>query len=219
MRKRTLRDLSTIFGVAVIIAGLVLLKSWSERGSYTKQRWAWREQVEKQRRNLGTELLSWDILRETKGTIYSGPKFHETLLALHGTVVNLVGFMVPLYEFRNAREFLVLPLPIECYFCGRPPMRDVVFVQMGGDQEVQVVNEPVLISGILTLSEGAGAKFFYVIKEARWGAAEVGGKLTQKITSPEHMAPAHLKQLDDETMYEGAEPPKPDSAATDSSTE
>ncbi|HOJ34225.1 MAG TPA: DUF3299 domain-containing protein [Candidatus Hydrogenedentes bacterium] len=207
MRKRTAQDLVTLLGVVVIIAGMVAFKMFSDRNDLARRMDAWRVNLENDNAKSGVEILKWDLLRRTKGTMRSGPTFDPKLLELKDTIVNLVGFMVPLYEFRDAHEFLLLPLPIECYFCQMPPMRDVMFVQMAEGQVAKMVNEPVLINGQLVLNEGPGTKFFYVIKNARWGAADPNIQFTMKQTAPEHMAAGHTRSLEQEPMLEGSEPP------------
>ena len=209
MRKRTIRDLGTVAGVLAIIAGIVLFQAISKRGDLRVRMNAWRQETEDSRRNAGFQLLSWDLLGKTKGK-YT-PTFDEELVPYDQALVNIVGFMVPLYEFRDAAEFLLLPLPIECYFCAIPPMRDVIFVQMSPGETARIVNEPILINGTLNLNpkgleqEGeAESKFFYTITNAKWGPAEEGGELTTKRTGAEHQAPAHLREVD-MNLYEGVE--------------
>jgi hypothetical protein len=51
-------------------------------------------------------------------------------------------------------------------------MRDVVLVQMEKDKTVDIVTEPVVVSGTLALNEGPGTKFFYVVKDANRGVTE-----------------------------------------------
>jgi hypothetical protein len=124
----------------------------------------------------------------------AGPKFDPGLIEIRDAEINIIGFMVPLQEFRQVNEFLLLPLPIQCYFCEAPPMRDVMLVQMAEGERTDIVNEPVIVNGLLTLNEGPGTKFFYVLKEASREAAEKGGKLTRKSIRPE--AIQHMKEQD-----------------------
>ena len=217
MRKRVVRDLGTIFGIVVILAAVVLINGYMRRGTLADQMDKIRRKAELDQQNLGAQLLPWELLRRTKGTKWSGPTFDPELKAVKDTRVNLVGFMVPEYEFRQMREFILLPLPIECYFCQAPLMREVVLVQMEKDAKVDLVKEPILINGDLTLNEGEGTKFFYVVKNATRGPAEKGGKLTRKQVGGEHMMHgAAAKQAEEaakEPLMSGQEPPKstPDS--------
>ena len=195
IRRRTIRDFGTIIGVGVILAGVVFVNAqWNRTGKY-EHFWAVREQVESERETGGLELLKWPVMQETKGTRSSGPTYAEQLLQHKSQRVDIVGYMVPLYEFRNATEFLLLPVPLECYFCQMPPMRDVVYVRMAEGEVAQMVDEPVLINGELELFDGEEeTEFFYVIKEAAWGPGVQGMKMTPKNTPQEHRIPKHIKQ-------------------------
>ena len=211
MRRRVVRDLSTILGIIVILTAVVLLNGYLRRGGLAEQMDKVRRKAETEQRNYGVDLLSWELLRQTKGTKNSGPTFAAELLPKKNTQVSLIGFMVPQYDFRQMTEFILLPLPIECYFCQAPPMREVVLVQMAKDAKVDLVKEPVMISGELTLNEGKGTKFFYVLKNATRGAAERGGKLTRQQVSQDHMmhgaAQKQAEESQNETLAPGKEPP------------
>jgi len=212
VKRRVVRDLGTLVGIVVILAAVVFINGYMRRGTLATQMDAVRRKAELDQKNLGTDLLTWNLLRQTTGTKWSGPTFASELLPLKDTRVSLVGFMVPQYEFRQMTEFILLPLPIECYFCQAPPMREVVLVQMEKDAKVDLVKEPVLINGDLTLNEGKGTKFFYVVKNATRGPAEKGGKLTRQQVSPDHMMHgAGAKQAEEalkEPILPGQEPPK-----------
>jgi hypothetical protein len=91
-------------------------------------------------------------------------------------------------------------------------MREVVLIQMEKDAKVDLVKEPVLITGKLTLNEGKGTKFFYVVKDATRGAAGKDRKLTPQHPSSDHiMHGAAAKQAEEtskEQLSPGKEPPK-----------
>ena len=206
LKRRTLRDLGTLAGVIVIIVGIALFKGVTERGDLAARATAWRTSMEQEREQMGLDIMSWSLLQRTRGNQRTGPTFAPELLEYRDSPINIIGFMVPLYEFRQAKEFLLLPMPLECYFCMMPPMRDVVFVQMAPGEEAQVVNEPVLINGTLELNEGEGTKFFYVIKDAKWGPGDESLRLTPQQVTPEHMGHA-LGAQEEEELLEGYEPP------------
>lgn len=213
MRKRVVRDIGTFFGVVVILAAVVFVNTEMRRGSLKDQMEKVRRTAEARQRGSGADLLSWDVLRATTGTRRTGPAFDKRLEEKRGETVSLIGFMVPLYDFRDIKEFILLPVPIECYFCQAPPMRDVMLVQMAEGQATELMKEPVLVSGELTLNEGEGTKFFYVIKGATRGAAEKGGKLTKKKITQEHVMHAigakQNEEAQQEPLMQGQEPPKP----------
>ena len=209
LRRRTLRDVGTVAGVLVIIAVMVVFNMFDRMGDLRAKSIAWRKSVEDSRRKSGLEILEWPVLQNTKGTLSSGPTFDPALIPHKDNVVNLVGFMVPLYEFRNAHEFILLPMPIECYFCQMPPARDVVFVQMAEGEQAKMVQEPVMIHGRLNLNEGPGTKFFYAVREAKWGPGEIDSdrELTPLEVKPEHIAHSAVKDEKEEPLLEGSEPP------------
>ncbi len=210
MRKRAVREIGTVFGVVIILGGVVLFNGFMRRSSDAEYYERVRQTAEAAQTGQGVPLLRWDLLRKTTGNMRSGPKFDQDLLGIRDGEVNLIGFMVPLQEFRGVKEFLLLPLPIQCYFCEMPPMRDVMLVQMTPGETTDIVNEPVVVNGILTLNEGAGTKFFYVLKDATRTATEKGGKLTRKNIRPE--AIQHMRQQEEkpEQLQPGYDmPPAP----------
>ncbi len=212
MRRRVVRDIGTFIGVIVILGVVVFINGQMQRGTLKDQMEKVRRTAEAKQRGSGVEILSWETLRKTTGTRKTGPSFDQRLIDKRGDAISLIGFMVPLYDFRDIKEFILLPVPIECYFCQAPPMRDVMLVQMAAGKTTDLVKEPVMVSGELTLNEGAGTKFFYVVKDAKRGAAEKGGKLTKKKITQEHVDHAiGAKQSEDslqEPLIQGQEPPK-----------
>lgn len=208
MRKRFKRELGTLAGVLVILAGLVFANSELRRSGRKEVFIAARQKVEKEREKGGQRLMKWSLLRKTKGTYRSGPTFDKDLLAQRDQFINLVGFMVPLEQFREMTEFLLLPMPLQCYFCESPPMRDVVLVQMMEGMTADLVEEPLMISGTLKLKEGPKTPFFYVIESASTEGARFGRRFTRKTVPREHMM--HQMQQDmpeKQEMLSGEEPP------------
>ena len=125
-------------------------------------------------------------MRETKGSLRKGGRFSEDLLARDGDVINLIGFMVPQEEFRDVNEFLLLPIPLECYFCSMPPPKDVMFVEMKEGETTHIYSEPVILNGRITVNQGPDQKFFYQLDEVELGGLD-GGELTKKRLKLEHM--------------------------------
>jgi len=180
IRRRVVRELVTLIGVVVILSGVVFAKTQFDRGSLIVQMEDWRTEQEEKASKKGVDLLDWDLLRATKGNRRKGPSFDKDLLTFDKEVVNIVGFMVPLYDFVNFREFILLPLPVECYFCEAPPMREVVIVRLAADETGGLVSDPVLINGLLNLHQGPDTKYFYTIEEGSWGAASEEQKLHRR---------------------------------------
>jgi len=67
--------------------------------------------------NKGFEILSWNLMRKTKGGFWTGPTFHDDLKPYNGDVVNVVGYMVPENQFRNVTQFLFLHYVLLLPFC------------------------------------------------------------------------------------------------------
>ncbi len=205
MRRRVKRDLTIFVGIVAVLVVVAFANTQFERSNLAERMEQYRQRVEEDRVTGGLDLLSWNLLRKTTGNMRSGPEFHEALLEYDGQRVDIVGFMVPLEQFRNVSEFLLLPLPIECYFCEAPPMRDVMVVQMAQGEATDIFQEPVLINGNLKLNQGPGTKFFYVISDAKMGPGKKGGSLTRKSIGAEHMVPGHEKTK--EELLPPAQPP------------
>ncbi len=216
MRRAPIRHLITILGVAFIIGGIALFKQFNDLSDLRAAKIKERERAERMRKSKGLDLLSWKVVRTTRGNVRKGPRYDKSLLKYRDKLVDIIGFMVPLYEFRQAHEFLLLPMPIECYFCQRPPINEVMFIQMAEGQVARMVEEPVLINGYLTLNEGPGTKFFYVVRQAKWGPGDPEKQpkdLHTKITAPEHQAREHIREIDkaagvDDEILPGMDPSK-----------
>ncbi len=187
MRRRVVRELVTVAGVVVILLALVVFNSQVSRGGKKERMEQYRRTVETQRETEGQSLLKWDQMRQTKrANSSSAPIFADDLSALDGKEVTLLGFMAPIDQFQDVSYFMLLPVPIECFFCSAPPMREIMYVELVQGKRADIVNEPVAITGTLTLSREAGSQFFYSIKDAQWAAGEKNTKLTPKNTGSEH---------------------------------
>jgi hypothetical protein len=198
--------LVVIAGVVIVLAVIVLANSTLRRGNLKDQMEKYRQQVESDRRGSGLDLVQWPMLRRTTGSLRSGGDFDAGVVKMDQTHVDIVGFMVPLDQFRNMTDFLLLPVPIECYFCESPPARDVIYVKMQEGQTTNLFQEPVLINGIFNLHPGPKQDFFYTISDATLGPGVAGAKLSPKSVSPQHMIPGHQPTED---LLQGMEPPKP----------
>ncbi len=197
MKRRAKRDLGVLVGAVAILAGVVFFNGQVNRKALAAEMDKIRRAAEKQRREEGFEVVSWDLMRKTKGSLKKGGTFAEELHPLHGQNVNMMGFMVPNEQFRDVTEFWFLPLPIECYFCLIPPEKDVMLVQMEEGKTVQIYDEVVMVNGTFNLHEGPGVKFFYSLTDALVAAGEPGAELNRKYISPEHMAPQHAPKEGD----------------------
>lgn len=209
MRKRYQRDLGTLLGVVVILAAVVLVNGYLRRDSLREMAIKMRAALEAKHRDEGVKLMDWDDMRKTKGR--REPVFPDVLKERDGRLVNLVGFMAPIDQFTQVSEFMLLPMPITCYFCERPPMRDIVEVQLAS--KVDMVNEPVLIGGRFHLNQEERPLFFYTLAEAKFNEAVEEEEVTRQDIDEEHMV-HHIegfKELrgegDEPDLLPGSEPP------------
>lgn len=211
MRRRVVRDLGTIAGIVVILAGVVGLNIYYRLGGLQAKFTQIRRSAEVATAKQGVDLLNWELLQKTKGSLRSGPTFDKDLVARakEGRTANLMGFMTPIDQFRDVSHFMLLPMPIECYFCRMPPMRDVMLVRMAEGEVTQIVEEPVLITGKLNLHEGPKQKFFYSMTNSGMRAGNSGEKLTTKSISPEHRTQGYKEgsKLMQEQDAAGGAPP------------
>ena len=200
MRQRAKRDLIALGGVVIVIAVLIVLNYTFSLSDLVERYDQIRKTAEAAREKEGMDILKWHHMRATDGNLRSGASFTEELMAFNNKQVNLIGFMVPENEFRDVKEFLMLPLPIECYFCKRPPVHDVMAIKMEEGTTTRIFEGPILVNGVLRLHEGPKQKYFYSIDHAALESAEKGGQLKTRYIPPEHMLSGHEKK---EVLEEG----------------
>lgn len=184
MRRRSKRDLITLLGLVVIVGGIVFANGYMRRAGLREHFENMRAAVEAKHRSEGVTLLEWKELLRVTGRRQTGATFPESLKALDGRLVNIVGFMSAIDQFRNVSEFMLLPVPLTCYFCDAPPMRDIIEVKL--QEPANMINEPVLIGGRLRLHEGPRPLFFYTIENAKWNEAVYEDDATEKVIDQQH---------------------------------
>lgn len=201
MKRRTKRDLTIFVAILVVIGGVVFANTQLGRQGLAEDFENLREQLEQARVNSGVPVLQWNLVRTTKGSLRGGGKFTPELMEMNGQEVFIIGFMVPQEQFMKVTDFLLLPIPIECYFCAIPPSRDVLYVKLREGETAEIYMEPVVIRGRLTLNQGPGVKFFYTLEEATLDSALDGGELTKKRMNLQHIVPDH--EPDKDMLLEG----------------
>lgn len=203
MKRRTKRDITIFIGIIALVGGIAFANSQLRRSGLAEQFEALRVELEQKRVAEGIDLLKWNVIRTTKGSLRGGGNFSEELLQYDGQEVYIIGFMVPREQFRDVTEFMMLPIPIECYFCSLPPSRDVLYVNLREDEVAQIYNEPVLIKGTFNIHQGENVKFFYTLENATFKAAEDGGELTKKRLKLQHMLPPEEHEQGDDALLPG----------------
>jgi len=194
MRRRTKRDLGVLLGALAIIGTITFVNMQFIRGSLAQEMNEKRQGFEKARlEEDGIRYLDWRLIKATRGSLKNGGEYAQDLLAQENKVTYLIGYMVPEQQFRDVSEFLLLPIPIECYFCSMPPSRDVVLVKMAEGETTNFYDQFVLIKGVWNNMEGPSTKFFYSLEGAYVAPAEKGAELVKKRIKVEHMLPQHEK--------------------------
>jgi hypothetical protein len=211
MRRRNRRDLFTLIGVVVVLTAIIGVNGYMRREGLRGQYEAMRAAFEKKHLEKGVQLIDWKELHQVKGTRRSGATFPDSLKEKDDHLVNLCGFMSPIDQFKNVTEFMLMPVPMTCYFCDAPPMRDIVHVKL--NKPADMVNEPVLIGGRLELHPKEKELFFYTIKDAKWNEAVTDEELSKKNVDSAHKS--HLRDgfqklkdgTPEETLNPGYTPP------------
>lgn len=219
MRRRSKRDLITLLGLVVIVAGVVGVNGYLRRAGLRETFERMRAVVEAKHRDAGVTLIEWSELYQVQGRRRTGASFPDSLQQKNGRLVNIVGFMSPIDQFRNVTEFMLLPVPMVCYFCAAPPMRDIIEVKL--EAPANMVNEPVLVGGRLALHEGPNPLFFYTIGNAKWNEAVSDEEVTDKETEQEHrmhllqgfqelrtQTDGPMRQPEEEELFPGYQPPQ-----------
>lgn len=207
LRRRVKRDLTVIAGVVIILLIVVLVNYGTGVANLARKFEGVRSGVEERVKSKGIEFLSWKLMRATTGSLRAGGQFVPELVAKDNENVNIIGFMVPLEQFNHMTEFLVLPLPIQCYFCQIPPPRDVMFVKMKEGTDTKLLDNVMLLNGTLKLHKEAGTKFFYTLEDTKVSVADDAAK-SPTVLKEEHTVPNHQSTGDLEPGYDPLAPSK-----------
>lgn len=121
-------------------------------------------------------LIDFDLLDEARplDLIDLSLEFPESLRALEGKRVRLLGFMAPYDSLNDMRRCMIVPSYVGCSFCTPPSLTQVVYVRQAdrASGRFPFIEPPSDISGILRLprtgstNEGHQDGFVYVIEDA-----------------------------------------------------
>lgn len=117
------------------------------------------------RDGAGTVLLDWSVLAGTATNKFPIP-FPEALAAVDGNNVSLVGYMAPLTDVGTVREFLLLEMPIGCFFCLAPPPNGIVRVELAAERPLEFGATAVRLIGRLQLNRNAPEDFYFSLVDA-----------------------------------------------------
>ncbi|MFG0258511.1 MAG: DUF3299 domain-containing protein [Phycisphaerales bacterium JB043] len=108
--------------------------------------------------------------------IDEGHDFPDSLKALDGRRVSMVGFMAPFDSLSDMRRCMIVPSYVGCNFCSPPNLTQVVYVTQGSDEDSSTsypfIEAPSHVTGILRLSlpdsdhDGVQQGFVYSIENA-----------------------------------------------------
>lgn len=93
------------------------------------------------------------------------PDYSETVKALDGKKVTLMGFMFPLDETPQQKNFLIGPYPLSCpfhYHVGPSQMVEVI-----ADQPIEFAYEPITLEGILRVKYNPETEVFFYLEQAK----------------------------------------------------
>ncbi|MBI4556793.1 MAG: hypothetical protein HY706_04355 [Candidatus Hydrogenedentes bacterium] len=174
LRARVRRTIETAVGIIVILAGLLLyfilyaaFDNELNRGMFKERMEKRREFHEDYRIRLGFSTpLKWEVFRKTKGHYRSRPRVPDSLYKLKNTEITVVGYVTPIDELGQTRRFMLLPVPLDCYFCGIPRLTDVMLVQLKDAIEAPSPGMPVEITGTLILNGVPNTRFRHILLDA-----------------------------------------------------
>lgn len=99
----------------------------------------------------GDDVIDFNDLRATRLGRRPPPIFNDDLKSRDTQRVRISGFMVPYDSLTDMRSFMLLPVPMGCFFCTPPSPKEVVMVKLDSKQVVPFVDEAIEVSGRLEL--------------------------------------------------------------------
>jgi hypothetical protein len=121
---------------------------------------------------FGRTILNWDLLASTRFDDRSMPHFTPKLAGIDGKSVTLTGYMAPLDDVGAIRNFMLLEIPVGCFYCLVPDPAGIVLVELKTGSATNLRFEPVKVSGRLRLNADDPEDFLYILSDAEISAAE-----------------------------------------------
>lgn len=115
---------------------------------------------------LGRAQLDWDLLANVRIEGRSR-RLPANLEALDGKTVRLTGFMCPENEMGEMHSFLLLEVPVGCFYCQTIPPAGIVLVELESGRRAPLAFEPVQVTGIWHVNRDDPEDYLYRIEEAR----------------------------------------------------
>lgn len=112
------------------------------------------------------DMLMYKVTQKNGKTIYT-PYFPPKLANMDGKNVELQGYMVPLKAGFRHNVFLLSVLPVlQCMFCGQNGIPAMVEVTLSNNAKIKLMENPILIKGIVELNKKDNTRTEILIKQA-----------------------------------------------------
>jgi hypothetical protein len=117
-------------------------------------------------------LLDWDVLAATSAGGKFPPKYPANLEPADGQEVVLNGYMCPLDEAGEMNTFLLLEIPVGCFYCLAPAPTSLVLVELAGGRREPLHYDLMKVVGRWRLNRDNPEDFLYSIHDARIAPAD-----------------------------------------------
>lgn len=119
----------------------------------------------------GQKILTWFVLTQTlsgedpaRPGVYA-PVFSPELEKLNGQEVILTGYVIPLDMGNNTYALSKTPFS-NCFFCGKAGIETVVGLKFKNRQSKFLVDQFIVVKGILRLNKHPNGDFIYYLENA-----------------------------------------------------
>lgn len=116
--------------------------------------------------------LDFALLKTTQVGRKPPPIYLPKLSAVQGRDVAIAGYMAPYDDLKNLHQFMLMNVPVGCYFCAPPSPLEVVFVRQR-EKKTEYIDGPIMVKGRMLLWTDQQAErdpmhemFLYVIDDA-----------------------------------------------------
>lgn len=114
----------------------------------------------------GVNAIPWGLFLETSVDRHFRPSFPKYLQELNGCLVTLTGFMHPVSDDLEVTEFLLVELPIGCWYCEMPELTGIVLVELQAGKSVPLTRKALEVTGRLKLNASDPENFFFTLEQA-----------------------------------------------------
>ena len=97
--------------------------------------------------------LSFDLLKSWTYVESKKTPIPETITKLDGKRVEMIAYMMPLTEFDNAKQFLLVPYLWGCCYGEPPAVNHMIVAQMTGGKTAKFSSDEIKVRGIFHCGE------------------------------------------------------------------